>query len=175
MATHSSILAWRISVTEEPGRLQSIGSQRVGHDWGNLACMEASMHAWHQETQMNREEFNNLRACEGWKFLNLANCLLLSLPGFCQRPKQIASGRKQWWQRALSRKLREKERERLTSGSIYCWNETRESIWKDRFVTELMTAHMCLGYEFEQTSRDSGGQGCLVGYSLWCCEESDMT
>ena len=33
MATHSSILAWRIPWTEEPGRLQSTGSQRVGHDW----------------------------------------------------------------------------------------------------------------------------------------------
>ena len=32
MATHSSVLAWRIPRTEEPGRLQSIGSQRVGHD-----------------------------------------------------------------------------------------------------------------------------------------------
>ena len=32
MATHSSILAWRILQTEEPGRLQSMGSQRVGHD-----------------------------------------------------------------------------------------------------------------------------------------------
>ena len=32
MATHSSILAWRIPWTEEPGRLQSIGSQRVRHD-----------------------------------------------------------------------------------------------------------------------------------------------
>ena len=32
MATHSSVLAWRIPWTEEPGRLQSIGSQRVGHD-----------------------------------------------------------------------------------------------------------------------------------------------
>ena len=31
-ATHSSILAWRIPWTEEPGRLQSIGSQRVGQD-----------------------------------------------------------------------------------------------------------------------------------------------
>ena len=31
MATHSSLLAWRIPWTEEPGRLQSIGSQRVGH------------------------------------------------------------------------------------------------------------------------------------------------
>ena len=33
MATHSSILGWRIPWTEEPGRLQSMGSQRVGHDW----------------------------------------------------------------------------------------------------------------------------------------------
>ena len=32
MATHSSILAWRIPWMEEPGRLQSMGSQRVGHD-----------------------------------------------------------------------------------------------------------------------------------------------
>ena len=32
MATHSSTLAWKITWTEEPGRLQSMGSQRVGHD-----------------------------------------------------------------------------------------------------------------------------------------------
>ena len=32
MAAHSSILAWKIPWTEEPGRLQSMGSQRVGHD-----------------------------------------------------------------------------------------------------------------------------------------------
>ena len=33
MATHSSMLVWRIPWTEEPGGLQSMGSQRVGHDW----------------------------------------------------------------------------------------------------------------------------------------------
>ena len=33
MAIHSSIIAWKISWTEEPGRLQSMGLQRVGHDW----------------------------------------------------------------------------------------------------------------------------------------------
>ena len=32
MATYSSILAWKIPQTEEPGRLQSMGSQRIGHD-----------------------------------------------------------------------------------------------------------------------------------------------
>ena len=38
MATHSSITVWRIPRTEEPGQLQSMGSQRVGHDSGDLAC-----------------------------------------------------------------------------------------------------------------------------------------
>ena len=33
IATHSSILAWRFPRMEEPGRLQSMGSQRVRHDW----------------------------------------------------------------------------------------------------------------------------------------------
>ena len=33
MVTHSSILAWEIPLTEEPGRLHSMGSQRVGQDW----------------------------------------------------------------------------------------------------------------------------------------------
>ena len=37
MAIHSSILAWRIPWTEKPGRLQSIGSLRVGHDRRDLA------------------------------------------------------------------------------------------------------------------------------------------
>ena len=35
MATHSSILAWRIPWTEEPGRLQSMESQRVRYDWAH--------------------------------------------------------------------------------------------------------------------------------------------
>ena len=38
MATHSSVLAWRIPRTEEPGGLQSIGLWRVWYDWSNLAC-----------------------------------------------------------------------------------------------------------------------------------------
>ena len=38
MATHSSILAWRMLWLEEPGRLQYMGLQRVGCNWSNLAC-----------------------------------------------------------------------------------------------------------------------------------------
>ena len=40
MATHPSVLAWRIPWTEKPGRLQSMGSHRVGHDWRDLAAAE---------------------------------------------------------------------------------------------------------------------------------------
>ena len=38
MATHPSILAWRIPGTEEPGGLLSMGSHRVGHDWSDLVA-----------------------------------------------------------------------------------------------------------------------------------------
>ena len=38
MATHSSVLAWRIPETREPGALPSVGSHRVGHDCSNLAA-----------------------------------------------------------------------------------------------------------------------------------------
>ena len=39
IATHSCILTWRMPWTEEPGRLQSMRSQRVGHNWSNLVHM----------------------------------------------------------------------------------------------------------------------------------------
>ena len=45
MATHSSILAWKIPWTEEPGRLQSLGSQRVGHNWVTSLSFQAYMGA----------------------------------------------------------------------------------------------------------------------------------
>ena len=39
METHSSVLAWRTPWIEEPGGLSSMGSQGVGHDWSDIACM----------------------------------------------------------------------------------------------------------------------------------------
>ena len=43
MATHSSIPAWRIPWTEEPGRLQSMGLQRVRHDWATNITLHYTM------------------------------------------------------------------------------------------------------------------------------------
>ena len=48
MATHSSILAWKIPSTEEPGRLQSTGSQRVGH---NLAMEHTIKYHFEKSTK----------------------------------------------------------------------------------------------------------------------------
>ena len=42
MATHSSVLAWRIPGTGEAGGLPSVGSHRVGHDWSDLAAAAAA-------------------------------------------------------------------------------------------------------------------------------------
>ena len=54
MATHSSILAWRMPWTKDPGRLQTMGLQRVGHNWMTnpyftLPCMTSSeLGEWEQ-------------------------------------------------------------------------------------------------------------------------------
>ena len=44
MATHSSIVAWRIPWTEEPGGLQSIVLQRVIHNYSDLACTHTNIY-----------------------------------------------------------------------------------------------------------------------------------
>ena len=51
MATHSNTLAWKIPWTEEPGRLQSMGSQRVKHDWETLLSLSSA----HQKTNGQRK------------------------------------------------------------------------------------------------------------------------
>ena len=50
MATHSSTLAWKIPWMEEPGRLQSMGSLRVGHDWTTSLSFFTFMH-WRRKWQ----------------------------------------------------------------------------------------------------------------------------
>ena len=50
MATHSSTLAWKIPWMEEPGRLQSMGSRRVGHHWATSLSLFTFMH-WRRKLQ----------------------------------------------------------------------------------------------------------------------------
>ena len=60
MATHSSVLAWEIPRTEEPGGLQSTGSQRVGHDWA------------HTQTQSNMLNAKKPQMAQGRLLLSLS-------------------------------------------------------------------------------------------------------
>ena len=50
MATHSSTLDWKVPWMEEPGRLQSMGSWRVGHDWATSPSLFTFMH-WRRKWQ----------------------------------------------------------------------------------------------------------------------------
>ena len=59
MATHSSVLAWRIPGTGEPGGLPSMGSHRVGHDWSDLSSA----------AEINSEDSKKSRDCWApWEF-----------------------------------------------------------------------------------------------------------
>ena len=64
MATHSSTLAWKIPWTEEPGRLQSVGSQRMGQDW---------------VTSLSKYLISNFMLVAYWNCIYLANTVLLSI------------------------------------------------------------------------------------------------
>ena len=82
MATHSSILAWRIPWTEEPGGLQSTGSQRVGHDWAlslHFTFKEKASLPWQMRTTITQGSFvySILLPCLS---VNLCNCVYRMSP-----------------------------------------------------------------------------------------------
>ena len=84
MATQTNILAWRIPWTEEPGRLQSIGLQRIGHDWVTHARTHTRTHththththtwgcwclfhlSWFQLVTHPPQHFSWCAQCIGW-------------------------------------------------------------------------------------------------------------
>ena len=81
MATHSSILAWRIPWTEKPGRLQSIGLQRVGHAWAHVRSdtqFASSKHSLDEEFSFFNREYAIhifyivLSLCEGCIFQEIS-------------------------------------------------------------------------------------------------------
>ena len=68
LAIHSSILAWKIAWTEEPGQLQFIGSHRVGHDWSNLAhTFHLLLYSTFQEPHLQKIHVCIL-SCSVWSF-----------------------------------------------------------------------------------------------------------
>ena len=57
IATHSSVLAWKIPGTGEPGGLPSMGSHRVGHDWSDLAAAAAAGSKWTSPYSGNKSQW----------------------------------------------------------------------------------------------------------------------
>ena len=60
MATHSSVLAWRIPGMGEPGGLPSMGSHRVGRDWGDLAAVAAAADHFQRAAKTGSPDYSNL-------------------------------------------------------------------------------------------------------------------
>ena len=82
MATHSSVLAWRIPGTEEPSGLPSMGSHRVRHDWSNLAAAAAAAAANQSQGTFVSSSVKWAGCHLSWglschSVLRLFNCMLL--------------------------------------------------------------------------------------------------
>ena len=67
MATHSSVLLWRIPGMGEPGGLSSMGSHRVGHDWSDLAAAAAAVNAMVFPVVMYGCESWTVKKAERWR------------------------------------------------------------------------------------------------------------
>ena len=77
MATHSSILAWRIPGTGEPGGLPSMGSHRVGRDWSNLAAAAADRPQEHTDDVCFTFWFQSLvKTHKSFDYVVIKFCLL---------------------------------------------------------------------------------------------------
>ena len=79
MATHSSVLAWRIPGTREPGGLQSMGLYRVRQNWSNLAyahrlCRKPQFNSWAGEGNANPLQYSCLENPHGQRSLVYGVC-----------------------------------------------------------------------------------------------------
>ena len=82
MATHSSVLAWRIPGTGEPGGLPSMGSHRVGHDWIDLAVIGLC----------GNQEKDNQTVTDSAEPCKHCSKALLKMP-ICRKAHMLAVGR----------------------------------------------------------------------------------
>ena len=121
MATHSSVFAWRIPGTGEPGGLPSMGLHRVGHDWSNLAAAAAAAYHKAKISLCEKGPYSQsygflivMYGCESWT-INKAECQrvdafelwcrrkLLRVPWTARRSNQSILA---WWMQGLMLKLK---------------------------------------------------------------------
>ena len=93
MATHSSILAWRIPWIGEPGRLQSTGSQRVGHDLATTHILQLKKENAGKNSNVHTMEYHSAteRNVTGYNMLFLFSCQVASDSAILWTPAHHAS------------------------------------------------------------------------------------
>ena len=94
MATHSSVLAWRIPGTGEPGGLPSMGSHRVGHDLSDLAAAAAAQH-FLQPADCSYEIWSHLAS--HFTIHHYNNLILITLKSMKKRDLRIILGLGNFW------------------------------------------------------------------------------
>ena len=112
MATHSSVLAWRIPGTGEPGGLPSMGSHRVGHNWSDLAAAAALIQSEGDITKFYK--YVALGKCPNLSKVKISSLLRQDFLLFCH---------------ALKSWFREKN---IYKDNIYSWIQNSfHKVWKD--------------------------------------------
>ena len=149
-AAHSSIVSWRIPWTEEPGRVQSIGLQRVGQDWSDfIYTLEKTL-----ESLFDCEEIQPVhpKGNHSWIFIGRTDAE-------AETPILWPPDVKNW----LIRKDPDAGKD---------WSQEEKGRTEDEMVG---WHHQLDGHEFEQALGIGDGQGGLVCCSPWGCKELDTT
>ena len=146
MATHSSILAWRIPGTEEPSGLPSIWSHRIGHDWSDLA-VAAAAGALESPLDCKEIEPGNPKGNQPWISIGRTDA---EAEAPILQPTDAKS--------QLTGKDPDAGKD---------WGQEEEGATED----ETVGGHHWLNrHEFEPTLGNSEGQGSLVCCSAWGCK-----
>ena len=183
MATHSNILAWRIPWMEALGRLQSMGSQRVGHNWVPSLHFFTSflrrysikyIWMWELDHKVGWVQKN-------WCFWPVVLEKSLESPLDCREIKPVSCKGTQSW---IFIGRTDAEAPILWPPNVKNWligkHPDAGKDWRqeEKGMTEDEMAgwhHQPDGHEFEQALEDGEGQGSLVCCSPWGCKESDVT
>ena len=175
MAPHSSVLAWRIPGTAEPGGLPSMESQRVGHDWSDLAAAAVKAMAF-PVTMYGCESWTIKKAeCQkNWFWIVVLEKTLES-PLDCKEIKLVNPKANQSWI-FIGRTDAEAETTILWSPDAKTWltwkapDAGKDWRQEEKGMTEdeiVGWHHWLNGHEFEKTPGVGNRQGDLVCCSPW--------
>ena len=180
MALHSSTIAWKIPWTEEPDRLQSMGSQRVRHNWvTSLSLFKTQtvvMYGWELDCEESW-------APKNWCFRTVVLEKTLESPLDCKEIQPVHPKRKQSWV-FIGRTDIEAETPILWYPNAKSWLIVKDpdagKDWRqeEKGMTEYETVgwhHWLNGHESEYTPGVGDGQRGLVCCGSWGCKESDTS